>query len=87
VDLQAIDRAHRIGQKKEVRVFRFITEGSIEEKVIERADRKLFLDAAVIQQGRLAERNSSLSKNELMNMVKFGADEIMNSKDGILIFY
>jgi hypothetical protein len=29
-----------------------------EEKIIERADKKLFLDAAVIQQGRLAEQNS-----------------------------
>lgn len=28
-----MDRAHRIGQKKEVQVFRFCTEGSIEEKV------------------------------------------------------
>lgn len=30
---QAMDRAHRIGQKKEVQVFRFCTENSIEEKV------------------------------------------------------
>lgn len=29
-----MDRAHRIGQKKEVQVFRFCTEGSIEEKVL-----------------------------------------------------
>jgi SWI/SNF-related matrix-associated actin-dependent regulator of chromatin subfamily A member 5 len=33
-----------------VQVFRFVTEGTVEEKIIERA-RKLFLDAAVIQQG------------------------------------
>jgi SNF2 family DNA or RNA helicase len=62
VDLQAMDRAHRIGQTKPVRVFRFVTEGTVEEKIIERADRKLFLDAAVIQQGRLAEQNTNLSK-------------------------
>nr|GLL47940.1 chromatin-remodeling complex ATPase chain-like protein [Ipomoea trifida] len=41
VDLQAQDRAHRIGQKKEVQVFRFCTEYTIEEKVIERAYKKL----------------------------------------------
>ena len=58
VDLQAMDRAHRLGQTKPVQVFRFISEGTVEEKIIERADRKLFLDAAVIQQGRLAEQNS-----------------------------
>ena len=78
--MQAMDRAHRIGQLKEVRVFRLVTEKSVEEKVVERADRKLFLDAAVIQQGRLAEKHSQLSKAELMAMVRFGADEIMNSK-------
>ena len=33
MDLQAMDRAHRIGQKKEVQVFRLCTEASIEEKV------------------------------------------------------
>ena len=47
-----------------MQVFRFITEGSIEEKIIERADRKLFLDAAVIQQGRLAEQHTAVGKGE-----------------------
>lgn len=70
VDLQAMDRAHRIGQKKRVQVFRFVTEGTVEEKIIERADRKLFLDAAVIQQGRLAEQHNSLEKDDLMKMVR-----------------
>lgn len=82
VDLQAMDRAHRLGQKKPVQVFRFITEGTVEEKIIERADRKLFLDAAVIQQGRLADQNTSLEKDELMKMVRFGADQILNTKGG-----
>ena len=45
-----------------------------------RADRKLFLDAAVIQQGRLAEQNTSVNKQDLMAMVRFGADEIFASK-------
>jgi SWI/SNF-related matrix-associated actin-dependent regulator of chromatin subfamily A member 5 len=77
-----VDRAHRIGQKKPVQVFRFITEGTVEEKIIERADRKLFLDAAVIQQGRLAEQHSSLDKDDLMKMVRFGADQILSKTGG-----
>lgn len=72
----------RIGQKKPVQVFRFVTEGTVEEKIIERADRKLFLDAAVIQQGRIAEQNSSLEKGELMKMVRFGADQILSGQGG-----
>ena len=49
MDLQAQDRAHRIGQKKPVKVFRLITEGTIEEKILDRAMKKLHLDALVIQ--------------------------------------
>ena len=51
-DLQAMDRAHRIGQTKQVYVFRFITEGRVEERMLERAAQKLRLDQLVIQQGR-----------------------------------
>lgn len=46
------DRAHRIGQKKQVRVFRFITENTVEERIVERAEMKLRLDSIVIQQGK-----------------------------------
>ncbi len=67
-----MDRAHRIGQKKQVRVFRLVTEGTVEEKIVERAERKLFLDAVVIQQGRLQLQDKSLNKGELSAMVKFG---------------
>lgn len=43
----------------------------MEEKIIERADRKLFLDAAVIQQGRLLDKvKGSLTKGEVMAMVR-----------------
>lgn len=84
VDLQAMDRAHRIGQKKLVRVFRFITDGTVEEKIVERAERKLYLDAAIIQQGRLAQQNRKLSKDELMTMVRFGADEIFNARGSMI---
>jgi SWI/SNF-related matrix-associated actin-dependent regulator of chromatin subfamily A member 5 len=51
-DLQAMDRAHRIGQTKQANVFRFITEGSVEERMLERAAQKLRLDQLVIQQGQ-----------------------------------
>lgn len=84
VDLQAMDRAHRIGQTKTVRVFRFISDGTVEEKIVERAERKLYLDAAIIQQGRLAQQNRKLSKDELMTMVRFGADEIFNARGSMI---
>ena len=76
-----MDRAHRIGQKKQVRVFRFVTEKSVEEKIVERAERKLYLDAVVIQQGRLTQQNKKLSKEEVNAMIRFGADEIFKADD------
>ncbi|KAK3286314.1 hypothetical protein CYMTET_6126 [Cymbomonas tetramitiformis] len=49
VDLQAQDRAHRIGQKKQVRIFRMVTEGTAEERIIARAEQKMVLDAMVVK--------------------------------------
>ena len=81
MDLQAQDRAHRVGQTKQVRVFRFMTAGSVEEKIVERADKKLYLDAIVIQQGRLLESSGNkLASSELQQMIRFGADEVFKSQ-------
>lgn len=42
---------------------------------------KLRLDTAVIQHGRLSDRQQQLSKSDLMRMIQFGADQIYKSKD------
>ena len=62
---QAMDRAHRIGQTKQVQVFRFVTENTVEERVVERAEMKLRLDKIVIQQGRLTDGQNKLQKDEV----------------------
>ena len=81
VDLQAMDRAHRIGQKKQVRVFRLITENTVEERIIERAEIKLRLDNVVIQQGRLADNTNKVGKEEMLGWIRHGADQIFASRD------
>ncbi|KAK9313181.1 SNF2 family N-terminal domain-containing protein [Lipomyces starkeyi] len=95
-DLQAMDRAHRIGQTKQVVVFRFVTENAIEEKVLERAAQKLRLDQLVIQQGRSqSQTKNAASKDELLSMIQHGAEAVfqkansgtltsMDDIDGIL---
>jgi SNF2 family DNA or RNA helicase len=85
VDLQAEDRAHRIGQKKQVVIFRFITENAIEEKVIDRASQKLQLDKLVIQQGRSNNQSAkAASKNDLVSMIQYGAENIFKSADSTI---
>lgn len=49
-DLQAMSRAHRIGQTKSVNVYRFVTKGTMEEDIIERAKRKMVLEYCIIKQ-------------------------------------
>jgi SWI/SNF-related matrix-associated actin-dependent regulator of chromatin subfamily A member 5 len=80
-DLQAMDRAHRIGQTKQVYVYRFVTEHAIEEKVLERAAQKLRLDQLVIQQGRAQiAAKAAANKDELLNMIQHGAEKVFNTK-------
>merc|ERR1712223_2267893 len=81
MDLQAMDRAHRIGQKKQVKVFRLVTENTVDEKIVERAAVKLRLDRMVIQAGRLAENKTNLGKDEMLGMIRHGAKQIFASKD------
>ncbi|KAJ3339553.1 hypothetical protein HDU91_001005, partial [Kappamyces sp. JEL0680] len=83
VDLQAEDRAHRIGQKKQVVIFRFITENAIEEKVIDRATQKLRLDQLVIQQGRQAVSKANV-KDDLVSMIQYGAESIFQNTDSTI---
>lgn len=61
-------------------MFRLVTEHTIEEKIVERAQQKLKLDAMVVQQGRLKDKDK-LSREELLAAVRFGADKIFKSKD------
>jgi SWI/SNF-related matrix-associated actin-dependent regulator of chromatin subfamily A member 5 len=83
MDLQAQDRAHRIGQKRSVRVYRFIVDGTLEELIYRRALKRLYLDAMVVQQGRIQQSQSgSASNEELLAMIKFGANEIFKARHG-----
>ena len=46
-DLQAMARVHRIGQKRPVTIYRMVSAGTVEERIVARATRKLLLDEMV----------------------------------------
>lgn len=52
MDAQAQDRAHRIGQTRDVHIYRLITEHTIEENILLKAKQKKNLDIMVMDQGR-----------------------------------
>merc|ERR1712130_130386 len=71
-DLQAIARAHRIGQTKPVTIYRLISEESVEERIVQRAQQKLCLDRIVVGQNKNKSDSSKTSVKEMMSMLTYG---------------
>jgi superfamily II DNA or RNA helicase len=67
VEDQATDRAYRIGQTRPVQVHRFVTQGTIEEKIAELLTRKRSLADSVLSRGETA--LTELSDDELRDLV------------------
>ncbi|KAI8821328.1 P-loop containing nucleoside triphosphate hydrolase protein [Fimicolochytrium jonesii] len=75
-DLQALARAHRIGQTKKVTVYRLVCQDTVEEQMLTRLQKKLFLSLKVTEDmrdpnGEGVEAN--LSTGQLMSMLRRGA--------------
>lgn len=78
MDLQAMARAHRIGQQRQVSVFRLVSAGTVEEEILERAKRKMVLDHLVIQQLRRPVSDSDA--NSVQAILKFGAQALFSGQ-------
>lgn len=74
MDLQAMDRCHRIGQTKPVHVYRFATALSVEGRILKRAFSKLKLEHVVIAKGQFhQERNkphNNLEEEDLLALLR-----------------
>ncbi|RHZ78531.1 hypothetical protein Glove_162g8 [Diversispora epigaea] len=92
-DLQAMARAHRIGQKNHVNVYRFVSKDTIEESILERAKRKMVLEYCIINHmdtsgKRILQKNpkgskptENFSREELSTILKFGAQNIFRESE------
>jgi SWI/SNF-related matrix-associated actin-dependent regulator of chromatin subfamily A member 5 len=80
VDLQAMARVHRIGQKKTVHCYRLVVKGAVEERVLQRSEQKLFLDQ-MVNRGSTAKAKQlqKMDTKALMATLTFGADAIFNA--------
>ena len=76
-DLQAMARAHRIGQEKPVTVYRLVSKDTVEEEILERARNKLMLEYITIQRG-VTDKDE---KKELQDKMKHFGEEPNSSDD------
>ena len=73
-DIQALSRAHRIGQKKKVLVFQLITRATAEEKIMQIGKKKMALDHVLIEQMD-ADDDAGL---DLESILKYGTEALFN---------
>jgi chromodomain-helicase-DNA-binding protein 4 len=71
-DLQAISRAHRIGQKKKVLCFQLMTRASVEEKIVQIGREKMALDHVVVKELD----SDDIEDKDVESMLKHGAAEL-----------
>ncbi|CAI9760022.1 unnamed protein product [Fraxinus pennsylvanica] len=69
-DIQAMNRAHRIGQSNRLLVYRFFVRASVEERILQLTKKKLMLDQLFV--------NKSGSPKEVESILRWGTKEIFN---------
>ncbi|GAB2223116.1 hypothetical protein Droror1_Dr00017253 [Drosera rotundifolia] len=71
-DLQAMARAHRLGQTNKVMIYRLITRGTIEERMMQMTKKKMVLEHLVV--GKLKTQN--INQEELDDIIRYGSKEL-----------
>lgn len=88
MDLQAQDRAHRIGQKKVVSVFRLVTNSPVEEKILSRANEKLNMSELVVEAGKFdkksVEEDTTEERQKMMEILLTDFDSNNNANNSNL---
>jgi len=67
MDEQAMDRAHRLGQTRQVTVYRLITKSTIEERILKRAKQKHAIQSLVIAGGKFQQDVQEVTSQEVVS--------------------
>lgn len=81
-DMQALSRAHRIGQKNVVLVYHLTTRASVEEKIMEKGKKKLALDHVLIERMEDIE-----DEEDLESILRHGAQALFENDDSADVHY
>lgn len=73
-DIQALSRAHRIGQKKKVLCFQIVTKDSVEERIMQMGRKKMALDHALIE----SMDDDQLVGDDLESILRHGAQALFS---------
>ncbi|OVA03206.1 SNF2-related [Macleaya cordata] len=74
-DIQAMNRAHRIGQSNRLLVYRLVVRASVEERILQLAKKKLMLDQLFV--------NKSGSQKEVEDILRWGTEELFTDSTGL----
>ncbi|KAJ5706925.1 hypothetical protein N7488_006726 [Penicillium malachiteum] len=81
-DMQALSRAHRIGQKKPVLVYHLTTRSSVEEKIMEKGKTKMALEHVLIERMEADE-----DEEDLESILRHGAQALFDEDDSHYHYY
>jgi hypothetical protein len=73
IEMQAVDRAHRIGQQKPVKVHRILVENTVEDRIIDLQNRKRKLVEAALDE-KASQGLGRLGRQELIYLFNGGAE-------------
>jgi len=78
-DIQALSRAHRIGQKKVVAAYKLVIKDSAEERIIQVGNRKLALNQLIVNS--LSKNQIPIEKDDMLSILRYGAKSLFEENE------